>query len=331
MGPGDDEPDVELGEPFQELQKNRRSRRIEEGDGPGVEHHGVYRLPRRFDELQDVVTKPTAIGEEQRRVEPVHDDSRSCDDTVKTFDVSKRVIVGDVPEHRPMRQGGVVDECHQRDSHGDEQALEDTKGQDADERNDPITKSSCRICQARRNPEISKSPLTATITTAPRVAAGRFLKSGVKKSNVSPTATAATAPLSCVRAPASPRKLSGRSCHRPETPERARLPNWPPRSRKLSVGVYRITKSVCHGLGNGDRFDVTHQRNTQRTERQAAEVVDPDLGDLQGGQAARNRTGHGHAVGGQVEQAGGRDGQCDDNERRRPARCEPAQEHHGDD
>ena len=66
-----------------------------------------------------------------------------------------------------------------------------------------MTKSSRRICHARRNPEISKSPLTATITTAPRVAAGRFLNSGVRKSNVSPTKTAATIPLICVCAPAS--------------------------------------------------------------------------------------------------------------------------------
>ena len=51
MGSGDDEPDVELDEPFEELQKNRRCRRIEEGDGPGVEYDRLDRVRRRSDEL----------------------------------------------------------------------------------------------------------------------------------------------------------------------------------------------------------------------------------------------------------------------------------------
>ena len=96
----------------------------------------VDRVRCRSDELQYVVAQPPAVGEEQRRVKPVHDHSRSRDDPVKTLYVPKRIIVGDVPEHRPMRQGGVVDESHQRDSDGNEQALEDTEGQHADKRND---------------------------------------------------------------------------------------------------------------------------------------------------------------------------------------------------
>jgi hypothetical protein len=158
----------------------------------------------------------------------------------------------------------------------------------------------------RRSASTSTRPATATITTAPRVAWGRFSNSGVRNSRVSTTTPAVTTPATWLRTPVS--RLTAVWDSPPPAGKAWKHPPArfaPARARSSWVGV-----DLGFALGperprGRDRLDERHQGDARGRRQQRLHHGQVGRGELR--QAGRDLTDQGHATIGHP----GRDGQQD--------------------